>query len=249
MTVTATALTACATTGETRPAPAAQAGPAIPAVRLEGLFAVRPDSAGARVLIELPPAGADGVMLRVIHHTSLRTGVGSATTGLDRAQIGPTHILAFRRLGDRVVAEYENPAYRAARGSAAEQAAARDAFLGSTVWAGKIEQATPDGGAIVDISGFLTWDAAGIADTLKRAGQGTFRPVPDLTLIDQLLQQPQRFEFFQAVRLLVGWLAEHGVAPEQATLSALSITAAAPARRGSRAPRRPGPSMLRASWS
>lgn len=38
----------------------------------------------------------------------------------------------------------------------------------------------------------------------------------ELTLIDQLLQQPQRFEFFQAVRLLIGWLAEHGVAPEQA---------------------------------
>ena len=184
MTVTATALTACASTGETRPVPTAQAGPTIPATRLEGLFAVRPDSAGARILIELPPAGADGVMLRVIHHTSLRTGVGSAATGLDRAQIGPTHILAFRRLGDRVVAEYENPAYRAANGSVDEQAAARDAFLGSTVWAGKIEQATPDGGAIVDISGFLTWDAAGIADGLKRAGQGTFRPVPDLTLID-----------------------------------------------------------------
>lgn len=187
MTVTATALTAFASSGEASPIPAAQAVPAVPAVpttRLEGLFTVRPDSAGARILIELPPAGADAIMLRVIHHTSLRTGVGSATTGLDRAQIGPTHILAFRRLGDRVVAEYENPAYRAARGSADEQAAARDAFLGSTVWAGKIEQATPDGGAIVDISGLLTWDAAGIADALKSTGQGTFRAVPELSLVD-----------------------------------------------------------------
>ena len=157
---------------------------AIPDDRIEGLFAVRPDRAGNRILAELPAAGADGVMLRVIHHTTLRTGVGSAVTGLDRAQIGPTHILVFRRMGDRVVAEYENPGFRAAAGSVEEQAAARDAFLGSTVWAGKIERALPGGGAIVDLSSFLTWDATGISDALKRAGQGTFRPVADLTLVD-----------------------------------------------------------------
>lgn len=43
----------------------------------------------------------------------------------------------------------------------------------------------------------------------------------DTSLIGDLLETPQRFQFFQAVRLLVAWLGQHGVAPEQALLSYL----------------------------
>jgi type VI secretion system protein ImpH len=39
---------------------------------------------------------------------------------------------------------------------------------------------------------------------------------PAASLIAQLLAEPQRFEFFQAVRLLVLWLGEHGVPPRRA---------------------------------
>lgn len=151
---------------------------------LEGLFPLRVDPDKGTVKLQLPAPDADGVMARVIHFTTLRTGVGSAVTGLDRAQIGPTHILVFRKIGDHVVAEYDNPAYRAAHGSMDEQDAARDAFLGSTVWSGAVESRTPDGGVVVDVGKFLTWDATGIAAALKRAGQGTFKPVADLSLVD-----------------------------------------------------------------
>ena len=136
------------------------------------------------MLVQLPAAGADGIMTRVIHHTALRTGVGSALTGLDRAQIGATRILAFRRIGNRVVAEFENPGYRADAGSVEEQAAARDAFLGSTVWAGAVVATAPDGAVLVDLAGFLTRDAHGIVETLKATGQGSLRPVADLSLVD-----------------------------------------------------------------
>jgi hypothetical protein len=152
--------------------------------RQDGLLPIFIDRAGGRVLVQLPPPAADGVMARVIHHTALRTGVGSAVTGLDRAQIGAANILAFRRLGKRVLAEFENPRYRAAAGSAEEQAAARDAFVGSTVWAGDVIATAPDGSVLVDIAGFLTRDAHGLVEGLKRAGQGTLRPVADLTLVD-----------------------------------------------------------------
>lgn len=152
--------------------------------RQDGLLPVFVDAKDDKVLIQLPPAGPDGVMARVIHHAALRTGVGSADTGLDRAQIGATNILAFRRIGSRVVAEFENPKYEAPNGSPEEQAAARDAFVGSMVWAGEVEATAPDGSVLVDISDFLTRDAMGIAPTLKRAGQGSLSPVEDLTLVD-----------------------------------------------------------------
>ena len=152
--------------------------------RQDGLLPIFVDQDGGRVLVQLPVAGADGVLARVIHHTALRTGVGSAVTGLDRAQTGATNILAFRRIGKRIVAEFENPKYAAPNGSPEEQAAARDAFVGSTVWAGDVVSTAPDGSVLIDIAGFLTRDAMGIAETLKATGQGTLRPVADLTLVD-----------------------------------------------------------------
>lgn len=183
---TATALALVLTCGV---APALALAPAAPPAAssvqaIDGLFPLRVDPDRGTVLIQLPAPDAEGVMARVIHFTTLRTGVGSAVTGLDRAQIGPTHILVFRKVGDRVVAEYENPAYRASNGSVDEQAAARDAFLGSTVWSGPIDSRTSDGGVVVDIGKFLTWDATGIAAALKQAGQGTFKPVADLSLVE-----------------------------------------------------------------
>jgi hypothetical protein len=152
--------------------------------RQEGLLPVFVDQAGGKVLVQLPAPGADGVMTRVIHHTALRTGVGSAVTGLDRAQIGATNILAFRRIGKRVIAEFENPKYEAPAGSPEEQAAARDAFVGSTVWAGDVVATAPDGSVLVDLSGFLTRDAMGIVETLKATGQGSLKAMSDLTLVD-----------------------------------------------------------------
>ncbi len=152
--------------------------------RQDGLLPIFVDQDGGRVLVQLPVAGADGVLARVIHHAALRTGVGSAVTGLDRAQTGATNILAFRRIGKRIVAEFENPKYAAPNGSPEEQAAARDAFVGSTVWAGDVVSTAPDGSVLIDIAGFLTRDAMGIAETLKATGQGTLRPVADLTLAD-----------------------------------------------------------------
>jgi hypothetical protein len=152
--------------------------------RQDGLAPIFVDADKGKVLVQMPVAAADGVMLRVIHHTALRTGVGSANTGLDRAQIGATNILAFRRIGRRIVAEFENPKYAAPAGSTDEQAAARDAFVGSTVWAGEIVAENDDGSVLIDIAGFLTRDAMGIAEQLKAAGQGTLKPVADLTLVD-----------------------------------------------------------------
>ncbi|MBS0333458.1 MAG: zinc-dependent metalloprotease [Proteobacteria bacterium] len=134
---------------------------------------------------------------RFLYVTALKTGLGSAPIGLDRARVGQSKILVFRRLGARVVAEYENTRFTAAHGTADEAAAARDAFAVSTVWAGRVEGVTPDGRVLVDLSTFLTRDAEDIAGDLQRSGERGFHIVPDLSVADPgaVMVFPQNLEF------------------------------------------------------
>lgn len=174
-------------------APSALAGIA----RQDGLLPVHVDQAKGRILLSLPAPGADGVSDRFLYLTALKTGLGSAPVGLDRARLGDTQVLAFRRMGRKVVAELENHKFRAADAPDDEQAAAREAFSVSTVWAGDIVETTPDGHLVIDIASFLTRDAIGIADALKQAGETGYKLVPDLTLADPSAVKvfPENLEF------------------------------------------------------
>ena len=160
------------------------ADPTAGLARQEGLLPVYVDKDKGRILVALPAADASGVSGRFLYVTALKTGLGSAPVGLDRARLGRGQILVFRRIGQKVVAEYENPRFVAAGASADEQAAAHDAFAVSTVWAGKVEGVTPDGRILVDLSGFLTRDVEDIAGDLARAGERGYKLVPDLSVAD-----------------------------------------------------------------
>lgn len=161
-------------------APDATAGLA----RQDGLLPVYVDKDKGRILVALPAADASGVSGRFLYVTALKTGLGSAPVGLDRARPGRSQILVFRRIGGKVIAEYENPRFVAAGASADEQAAARDAFAVSTVWAGKVEGVMADGRILVDLSSFLTRDVEDIAGDLQRSGERGYKLVPDLSLAD-----------------------------------------------------------------
>lgn len=162
-----------------------QSGSAVAGVaRQDGLLPVYVDKAKGRVLVSLPPPGPDGVMGRYLYVTALKTGLGSAPVGLDRARIGDAQVLAFRRVGKKVLAEYENHRFRAENAPLAEQTAAREAFSVSTVWAGDVIETGGDGRVLVDLSSFLTRDGIGIADALKQAGETGYKQVADLSLAD-----------------------------------------------------------------
>ena len=135
--------------------------------RLDGLLPVHVDRRGGRILLSLPAPDAQGLAGRYIYVAALETGLGSASLGLDRALSRGSRLLVFRRIGRRVVAEIENPRFRATGAPEPEQAAARDSFAYSTLWMGDIAAETADGRLLVDVSGFLTRDAIGIADALK----------------------------------------------------------------------------------
>ncbi|WP_269714556.1 zinc-dependent metalloprotease [Caulobacter sp. NIBR2454] len=180
--VAATALMAAAP--QLAQAQAAKPAAASSVERKEGLLPVLVDAAQGKVMLSLPKPGKDGIAGRYIYMPALKTGLGSAPIGLDKAAAGEGRLLVFRRIGGKVVVEYENPKFRAEGAGPDEQAAARDSFAYSTVWAGKIEREEADGRLVVDISSFLTRDVMGIADSLKRGGEGGFKQVADLSLAD-----------------------------------------------------------------
>jgi len=167
------------------PLPAAARDPADapPARRLDGLFPVEVGADG-RILATLPAPDAEGISGRFLHATQLRTGLGSAPLGLDRGMFGPTRVLVFRRLGNKVAIAYEPARFRATNAPAAEQAAARDSFAGSVAWMADVVRTLPDGRVVVDLAPFLTRDAAGIAARLEAGGAKGFRQVDALSAAD-----------------------------------------------------------------
>lgn len=165
--------------------------------RQDGLVPIYVDAAKGRVLVALPAPDKAGVAGRYLYVSALKTGLGSAPIGLDRARLGDTQVLAFRRVGPRVVAEFENPRFRASDAPDDETAAAREAFATSVVWSGKIEGTTADGRLVVDLSSFLTRDVMGIADALKQGGEAGFKLAADLSMPDPASVKvfPENVEF------------------------------------------------------
>ncbi|MBI1197612.1 MAG: DUF5117 domain-containing protein [Phenylobacterium sp.] len=203
------------------PPPAADATAGL--ARQEGLVPVYVDKAKGRILVALPAPGADGVAGRYLYVTALKTGLGSAPIGLDRARVGGTQVLAFRVMGGKVLAEFENPRFRAAGAPADEQAAARDAFATSIVWTGKVEGTTADGRPLVDLSSFLTRDVAGIARALKGSGEAGWKPVADLSIAEpgavKVFPENVEFEAIQTFASDTPGPEVRNIAPDPRTVS------------------------------
>src|SRR5260370_1286325 len=101
-------------------------------------------------------------------------GIGSNDLGLDRGQLGQSHIVRFERTGPRILLTASNYGFRANSNDADERRAVRNAFAESTLWG--FEVAAEEGGrALVDATAFYLRDAHQIPGTLQRAQQGTFR--------------------------------------------------------------------------
>ncbi|MBV9930018.1 MAG: zinc-dependent metalloprotease [Alphaproteobacteria bacterium] len=163
------------------PPPPAQAAAPVP--ELPGLIPVRVDRSAGRIFLLLPPPDAEGISGRFIYLTTLETGLGSAPIGLDRAQARETRLLVFRRVGRKVVAEIENPRFRATGARPEEQEGVRRSFAYSTLWMGDAAE-QGDGRLLVDVSTFLTRDDMDIAGALKRGGGGEFKLAADLSVAD-----------------------------------------------------------------
>ena len=153
-------------------------------VAQQGLLPVHVDARGGRILLSLPAPDAEGISGRFIYTASLETGLGSASLGLDRAQNSGSRLLVFRRVGRKLLAEIENPRFRAAGAPAGEQDGVRRSFAYSTIWMGDIAAETADGRLLVDFAPFLARDDLGIARALREQENGDYRLVPELSVGD-----------------------------------------------------------------
>src|SRR3954468_19254263 len=105
---------------------------------------------------------------------SLPAGMGSNDIGLDRGQVGQSHVVRFERIGPRVLLIASNESYRAETDNADERRAVKDAFAESTMWG--FEVAAEEGNrSLVDATNFYLRDVHGIPGTLQRMQQGQFR--------------------------------------------------------------------------
>jgi hypothetical protein len=178
-------------------APAALAASTAGLQARPGLLPTYIDRKTGHILIALPAAGSDGVSAKFIYQIYLRASLGSTPVGMDRDQPGSTQILVFRRVGPKVYAEFENTDFTASGGSPEEKGAVTDSFAKSIVWSGDVKAEGPDGAMLVDITGFLTRDAYGVVEALRRSKQGSFKLDLDLSHpdLDAALAFPDNLEF------------------------------------------------------
>jgi hypothetical protein len=150
----------------------------------EGLLPVHVDARGGRILLSLPAPDAEGISGRFIYVAALESGLGSASLGLDRAMSSGSRLLVFRRVGRKIVAEIENPRFRATGAGPDEQAGVRRSFAYSTIWMGDIAAEQPGGRLLVDVAPFLARDDLNIARALREQENGDYRLAAELSTAD-----------------------------------------------------------------
>lgn len=104
---------------------------------------------------------------------SLPYGIGSNDIGLDRGQLGNTHLVQFERFGDKVMLRAVNTYYRANTSNKAEQQSIKEAFA-SSILAGFKVVAEDKATALIDYTPYLLSDVHGVSRKLAARKQGNF---------------------------------------------------------------------------
>ena len=137
--------------------------------RKEGYFDYYWDEKQGKVWLEI-----ENLNEEFLYVNSLAAGVGSNDIGLDRGQLGATRIVEFRRVGPKVMLVQPNYSYRANSDNADEVRAVKEAFAESVLHGFKVA-GEEDGKILIDISSMLLSDAHGVAGSLGRSRQGSYR--------------------------------------------------------------------------
>src|SRR2546423_8109 len=143
-----------------------------PMQKFPGYFPFYWDAKAGKVWLEIDKWNAE-----FLYVESLPSGIGSNDIGLDRGQVGQSHIVRFERTGPRVLLIASNEAFRANSDNSDERRAVKDAFAESTLWGFEV-WAEEGNRALVDATAFYLRDVHGIPGTLQRNQQGQFRLDP-----------------------------------------------------------------------
>lgn len=136
--------------------------------KYEGFFNFYWDEKGGKVFLEINNLGED-----FLYVNSLAAGVGSNDIGLDRGQLGDTRVVRFERSGPKVFLIQPNQDYRALSDNQNEVLSVEEAFAKSIIQGFKVEK-EENGRILIDITDMLLSDAHGVAQSIKRSGQGSY---------------------------------------------------------------------------
>lgn len=141
-----------------------------PTLRAQAPFiGVRVDADRNKVLLDVP---ADRLDRDFLHQSTLATGFGSL--GLDRGQTGGSVVVRLERHGKRIVMLRDNWSVRAPGAPDASRRAASEGFARSVIASFPIESEA-NGTMVADATTFFLSDTYGIAESFRRAQQGTPR--------------------------------------------------------------------------
>jgi len=104
------------------------------AQRQDGFIPITWDDQNGKLLMEISRFGEE-----MIYQVSLPAGVGSNPLGLDRGEMGQTHIIRFDRVGPRVLMVEPNYHFRAITNDPSERKAVTDSFAQSILAGFKVE--------------------------------------------------------------------------------------------------------------
>src|ERR1700688_481224 len=138
------------------------------ALKLPGYFNLYWDAKQGKLWLEIDKWSSE-----FLYQTSLPAGIGSNDIGLDRGQLGGTHIVRFERSGPKILLVQSNLDYRAVSDDADEPRTVHDSFAESALW-GFTVAAEENGRALVDATDFFLRDTHQVPQTLRRTKQGTY---------------------------------------------------------------------------
>jgi hypothetical protein len=136
--------------------------------RYDGYFTFWWDAVNGKIWLQV-----DKFEKEFLYVNSLPAGLGSNDIGLDRGKIGGTKIVAFNKVGKKLLLVQPNYDYRALSNDKNEQRAVRESFAQSTIASFVVDEDEGDK-VLVDATSFFVRDASGVADRIRTMRQGTY---------------------------------------------------------------------------
>ena len=150
----------------------------------EGLIETYVDGQKSRILLNLNAPDANGIAGRYIYAGYLTGGLGSNPVGLDRSVPAGSEIIVFKRVGNKIMAFFENTAFRASADNLAEKRAVETSFAQSIIWSTPIMETGADGKLLIDATKLFMRDSVGVSARLSARGQGNFNIAADRSYVD-----------------------------------------------------------------
>jgi uncharacterized FlaG/YvyC family protein len=134
----------------------------------EGFFNYYIDEGNNKAYLEIEKYEKEFLYLN-----SLPSGLGSNDIGLDRGQMGNTHLVKFMKYGNRVLLMQVNTGFRANSENEMERLAVEEAFAQSVIFSANIVAKSKQAD-LIELSDFIFRDSHDVVTKLKNQNQGNF---------------------------------------------------------------------------